>query len=273
MSARRALAAAVLLLAATVASAAAGGEVRDSRERTYVQPVRVVWSKDAIAPEKLLESKFGQVCETRFGKGAGTRLVNAGERPGLILDFGRELHGGLQLGMSPKGTPGAKLRLRYGESVSEAMSDVGDGSGATNDHAMRDFEIAVPSFGTLEVGCTGFRFVRIDLATEGEVGLEFARAVSLTRPMARQGGFKCSDERLNRIFETAVRTVHLCCQDLLWDGIKRDRLVWIGDMHPEEKVVASVFGAQGIVPASLDYLAATTPPDMRARSIVIDGPT
>ena len=35
--------------------------------------------------------------------------------------------------------------------VAEAMSAIGE-RGASNDHAMRDFVVSVPSFGTLEVG-------------------------------------------------------------------------------------------------------------------------
>ena len=263
----RVLGAAALVAAVATCGDVRASDVRDPRVRDYVSPVRVVatFPQDGACRVadvgKLLEPKRGQVCETRFGKAAGTRLANGGEPAGFLLDFGRELHGGVQLGMSPKGTPGARLRLRFGESIAEAMSDVGGEKNATNDHAMRDFEVEAPSFGTIEAGNTGFRFVRIDLVSPGEVGFEFVRAVSLMRPMARLGGFRCSDERLNRIFETAARTVHLCCQDYLWDGIKRDRLVWIGDMHPEERVVAAVFGAQPVVPDSIDYLAETTPPD------------
>ena len=37
-------------------------------------------------------------------------------------------------------------------------------------------------------------------------------------------------------------------QDYLWDGIKRDRLVWIGDMHPETRTILAVFGDHEIVP-------------------------
>ena len=65
---------------------------------------------------------------------------------------------------------------------------------------------------------------------------------------------------MNQVFDTAVRTVHLCCQDYLWDGIKRDRLVWMGDTHPETLVILPVFGAASVLPASLDYMAATTSP-------------
>ena len=264
------------LIAAVCAVACFGAQEdqRDSRVRTFVYPKRIVWQTAASnfddgwqrraeseKMERLLERKFGQVCEGMFASKSGTRLVNRGEPAGVLLDFGREIHGGVSLGMSPGGTAGARLRLRFGESVSEAMSSIGDGKHATNDHAMRDFELPVPVFGSIEVGNTGFRFLRIDLVTGGEVGFEFVRAVSLMRPMKAVGSFRSSDERLNRVFETAVRTVHLCCQDYLWDGIKRDRLVWMGDTHPETMAILNVFGAQSILPESLDFMAATTKPD------------
>ena len=58
--------------------------------------------------------------------------------------------------------PAGKVRIRFGESVGETMTDVGV-DGATNDHAMRDFEVTLPYIGRLEVGESGFRFARIDL--------------------------------------------------------------------------------------------------------------
>ncbi len=257
-----------------VVCGAAQEDQMDARVRTFVYPKRIVWQtapkKDgsgwrerarAENIERLLEHKHGQICEGAFGSKTGTRLVNHGEAAGVLIDFGRELHGGVQLGMSPGGTYGARVRLRFGESVSEAMSSLGDGKHATNDHALRDFEMPVPVFGSIEVGNTGFRFLRIDLVTGGEVGFEFIRAVSLMRPMKAVGSFRSSDERLNRVFDTAVRTAHLCCQEYLWDGIKRDRLVWMGDTHPETMSILNVFGASSILPESLDYMASVTAPD------------
>jgi hypothetical protein len=41
-------------------------------------------------------------------------------------------------------------------------------------------------------------------------------------------------------------------QEFLWDGIKRDRLVWLGDFHPELKTITKVFGYNEVVPKSLD---------------------
>ena len=255
----------MLLASVALAGVALADETVDDRVRTLVDPVRVVWttkSSDAgmvTDPDSLLLPKRGQIPEGGFGLAYRTcRLVNGGRTPGVVLDFGREIHGGLRIGFAC--VPGRhRVRIRFGESVAEAMAELGE-RGCCNDHAIRDTVVEAPSMGVREIGNTGFRFVRIDLADAGKVGLEFVQAVSLMRPMRRLGAFRSSDERLNRVWETAVRTVHLCCQEYLWDGIKRDRLVWMGDTHPETMSLLSVFGdGAAVLPKSLDYMAAVTP--------------
>ena len=154
-----------------------------------------------------------------------------------------------------------RVRVRFGESVSEAMSDgLYQGKNPTNDHAIRDQETLVPWLGTSEIGNTGFRFVRIDfLEEDGFIELKSVKAVFLYRPLEYKGSFRCNDERLNKIWDVGAYTVHLNMQDYLWDGIKRDRLVWIGDMHPEAMTIQCVFGNQDIVPNSLDLIRDETP--------------
>ncbi|MCS2308582.1 hypothetical protein NXX42_21710 [Bacteroides thetaiotaomicron] len=156
----------------------------------------------------------------------------------ILLDYGRELHGGLKLilGPSNKREP-ATIRIRFGESVSEACSPIrytGWKKGfSTNDHAMRDITMKIPSNGQIEIGNTGFRFVRIDLLQTGvNVHIKEASAILRYRDIPYLGSFRCSDERLNQIWMTGAYTVHLNMQEYLWDGIKRDRLIWLGDMHP-----------------------------------------
>lgn len=73
------------------------------------------------------------------------------------------------------------------------------------------------------------------------------------------GSFTCNDERLNKIWVTGAYTVHLNMQDCLWYGVKRDRLVWIGDMHPEVMTINAVFGYNNVVPKSLDLIRNLTP--------------
>ena len=199
------------------------GEMADPRTRMYVEPVRVVDSSVTQA-NVLCGAKYGQVPEGRFLDGGGLVL---GTNDWVILDFGRELHGSLQIGSGAKSGRSARVRVRFGESVSETCAELkgtDEEATATNDHAIRDDVVLMPWLGRRETGESGFRFVRIDNAGNGPVQLEYLRAVSVMRPWKPLGSFKCSDERLNRVFDTAARTVHLCCQDYIWDGIKRDRL-------------------------------------------------
>lgn len=48
-------------------------------------------------------------------------------------------------------------------------------------------------------------------------------------PIQNRGTFHCDDERMNRIYDTAVYTLQLNSREFLLDGIKRDRWVWSGD--------------------------------------------
>ena len=241
---------------------AAFAQQRDSRIREYLSPVRIVWQQDSVQIENehyLLLPGNGQadlsnirVCVIRS---TDTR------HPALLLDFGKEIQGGIQFvtGMPASQKP-IRIRVRFGESVSEAMCEIDGKNGATNDHAVRDFQLSLPWLGVAEVGNSGFRFVRIDLPDDSvELQLKEVRAIATYRDIPYKGSFRCSDERLNQIWQTGAYTVHLNLQEYLWDGIKRDRLVWIGDMHPEVMTVNTVFGYNEAVPKSLDLTRDITP--------------
>lgn len=226
----------------------------------YLAPVRIVRTSGPVEDaDVLLSSYAGQVSTDE------ERVVSLREGASLLLDFGKEIQGGIQLVRTIHGShKAARIRLCLGESVSEAMSSVDDPeTSATNDHSVRDAEIPLPWLGSVEFGNSGFRFARLDLVDgDGEeVGLVAVRAVSRIRNLDYLGTFRCSDERLNQIWQTGAYTVHLCMQDYLWDGIKRDRLVWMGDMHPEVMTVNTVFGNEEVVRKSLDYVRDNTPPD------------
>ncbi len=241
---------------------------KDELSRFYISPQRIVWQTNnthssIINSPVLLQDNEHQ---PYFGDMKLVKLTNKDSFAGLVLDFGREIHGGIQITTSTSNRVTRKLRIRFGESVSETMSDViGDGTtgkegGATNHHAMRDFVMTVPGYGTAIAGNSGFRFVRIDLAEpDCSLAIKEVRAVATFRDIPYLGSFKSNDERLNEIWMTGAYTVHLNMQDYLWDGIKRDRMVWIGDMHPEVMTINSVFGYQDIVPRSLDFVRDHTP--------------
>ncbi len=227
----------------------------------FIAPTRIVWKSDAGVKyaENLLAKKPGQAV-LKEPQPACVLTPQDGKPAGILLDFGTELVGNVELFTPLAGDKAANpVRIRFGESVSEAMSELNERGGG-NDHAVRDQIAGLPWLGKKTVGPSGFRFVRIDTAdAKRPVQLSQVRAVLQLRDVPWVGSFRCSDERLNRIWQTGAYTVHLNMQDYLWDGVKRDRLVWIGDMHPETSTICAVFGANEVVPRSLDLTRDVTP--------------
>jgi len=226
---------------------------RDPLSRSFLLPTRVVWQSPAPAAprnaEHLLQATIHQAVAWTT---PCCTLAHSGAVGGVLLDFGREIYGGLRLiiGQTPDAKP-VRLRIRFGESVAEAMAEPFPIHG----HAIHADVIYVPWFGAHDFGSTGFRFARIDVVDPGTwVELVSVRAVAVFRDDRRIGSFTSNDARINRIWETGADTVQLCMQNMLWDGIKRDRLVWIGDTHPESMVISTVFGQHNIVPECLDFV-------------------
>lgn len=211
----------------------------DTRTRRYIVPKRVMLTRGEVEHAELLltyRNRQIQLQDSELFK----LTTTAGQPAGILLDFGTEFHGGACL--SVRRVEGAgQLRLCFGESAAEALSHLGE-KGACNDHSARDFVVSVERYSTNEYAATGYRFLYIELLSEGSVALTTVQGVAVYQPYAYTGSFSCSDPELNQIFDTAAYTCHLCLQNELWDGIKRDRLVWIGDVAPELKTIKYVFG-------------------------------
>ncbi len=176
--------------------------------------------------------------------------VLEGDSGGMILDFGRELFGGLEFSVKQVvGCAEATLKVRFGESVAEVAG-----------HNSYEEERGVARANCrIQIREVAFRFVRLELVERGvtaEVGE--IEALVHERNLEYLGSFRSNDRRLNDIWRVGADTVRLCMQDLLWDGIKRGRSVWAGDLYPAAQVVSNVFGRQSVVEASLDDVRDTT---------------
>lgn len=229
-------------------------------ESFYVTPTRIITQSAQVENAKVLLQEGRHQAYTGLQNLCVMENNEAG-RAFIVLDFGKEWHGGISLFTGINSTKEAiKVRIRLGESVSEAMSELGGELNATNDHAIRDWVQYLPWCGQVQVGNSGFRFASIELLdNDVELRLREISAVAVERNLEYKGSFESNDERLNQIWKTGARTVHLNMQQYLWDGPKRDRLVWVGDMHPEVRTILSVFGTQDVVPHSLDFIKDTTP--------------
>lgn len=220
--------------------------MKDPRIKEYFAPVRVLASEGVQNTQALLNA----MTEPQASLSPAKRMATVSGKGYVLLDFGRELPGGIRiLTFLAEGS----VHIRFGESASEACSRLGE-KGSSNDHALRDFTVHLTSFSDTEWGCTGYRFVRLDFETERTVALTGIYGTYLHRDIAPKGYFECDDERVNAIWNTAVHTLHLNMQTMLWDGIKRDRLVWVGDIYPEMLAVCDVYGKDPCVNRSLEFV-------------------
>ena len=227
---------------------------------TAIFPVRIVKVQGSVTNSDVLLRERMPIPSLR--EQIYTTLEKTGEEnPYILLDFGRELHGSLRIVVAsiPKGGKTATVHLTFGESVSEALSEVGKSS-ATNDHSPRDFDAIVSNLSAVDYGMTGFRFARIELTQMGSLNLKCAVAVAKTAPVEQKGYLRTSDARFNEILDTAIYTTYLNLQDgVIWDGIKRDRLVWSGDLNSEFLTLLYTYGPVEHIRNSLDFLAEATP--------------
>ena len=232
----------------------------DERVRETLFPIRIVKQFGKVTnAEALLKEKPLQV---NLREPDCTVLENTenGESAGVLLDFGREINGAARIiTFSAHSAKPASVHITYGESVAEALSEIGY-KNATNDHSVRDTDVFLPSYSDMTFNETGFRFLLVRLkGKDTKLSLKAVTAVSVLRDIPSLGSFSCDNETLNKIYETAAYTCKLCLQNYIWDGIKRDRLVWVGDMHPEMLTVRTVFGNLPIMAETLDLARDTTP--------------
>ena len=126
-----------------------------------------------------------------------------------------------------------------GESVPEADA-------AAQDQETRHDVRRLPDGRWTTEHALGFRFLRIDAHDVEDVAVE-----AYEHPVERAGSFACSDETLTRIWRTSAATLRTCMHGLMLDGIKRDRMPWIGDQALNTLANGYAFGDAGIVQDSL----------------------
>jgi len=154
-----------------------------------------------------------------------TLTLAPASRDGEVFDFGRTLLGRVTFRCA--GEP----RLWVGESLPEVresnpkrleqrtdLDRVGDG---------------------LWRSChqLALRYVRVEGGEASDLKVD-----AVFRPAQYRGAFACSDERLTRIWMNSAFTLRSCMNELMLDGLKRDRLPWIGDQSVNVIADAYTFG-------------------------------
>ena len=165
------------------------------------------------------------------------------EHPSLILDFGREINGRLEV-VSDSDEP-LKVQIAYGESQGEALHEPYLGTD----------DLLIPGHATAYGPKSAFRYVRLQFI-HGPSVLRFKaiRVNAIYYPVKYQGAFESSDSLLNRIWMVGAYTAHLCMQDDIWDAPKRDRVRWMGDLDVSGQVIDTVFADHFLMQETMDRL-------------------
>ena len=156
-----------------------------------------------------------------------------------LYDFGRETFARLQVKTGSK-----PVFFCYGESREEATDPA---------HAVIREKVAAFTETTLQA--RAFRYLQVD-DEAGEAGFQ---AEYEYLPLERKGSFRCSDEMLNRIWDTCAYTFHLNSREFFLDGIKRDRWVWSGDAYQSYLVNDYLFRDEAITRRTIFALRGKDP--------------
>lgn len=238
---------------------------------TDVRPVRVVSVSGSVSGASGLT-----------GGGTATLTMQAGgPQPVILLDYGQDTGGLPYFGVTAAtGLP--DLHVSYSEAEQYANQPDGDTNPTTffprpgeDPHRFDDYLVTQPGVIRASLVQGAERFERITLDTPGSVtlsaGITFG-AYDAT-PGQYQGWFLSSDTRLNKIWYAGAYTTQLNMvparspdggpQPVVYDGAKRDRLIWIGDMAQDIPTMEDSLGSNGTayLKQSLAIFGATQEPD------------
>lgn len=239
----------------------------DTRKRFFMPPAKIVKTFGNVKNSEQLLTRAASQAMITCGDNIPCIMQNqkGGTRAAILLDYGREIHGCVRVAAYTVHKNNSdidipfKAHIRFGESISEAITPLGE-KNARNDHAIRDTLSDFSFMSANDTGETGFRFLYFEIEDDDiTVNLASLAAVLIINDYPYLGSFESSDSLLNEIWKTAAYTVQLNTQQYFWDGIKRDRIVWFGDMNTEICTAYAVFGDIPQIKASLDFGVESTP--------------
>jgi len=167
-----------------------------------------------------------------------------------IADFGRELLGRVVVPGWRRGT------LTVGESPTEVRHL------ARNDHEQH-LGLVATSTGAVSAAELALRWVHVTGTAPKRL-----RVQARFHPVRYRGAFACSDRQLNDIWMRSAYTLRLCMQDVLVDGLKRDRMPWVGDLALSVLANAYTFADHAIVQRTLVALYGAGARDCHLNGIV-----
>ncbi|ACO31354.1 MULTISPECIES: alpha-L-rhamnosidase C-terminal domain-containing protein [Acidobacterium] len=201
------------------------------------------------------QSLGGNATNTALTVTLPTQEVPLQDAPQLLLDFGREVTGRIEL-QSASDSP-AQVVVQYGESEEEAIKQPYLGADP----------IYLPPHGTAFGPKSAFRYAVVRFTGGRETRFRSIRLDGIAYPVKYQGSFESSDAELNKMWAIGAYTAHLCMQDDIWDAPKRDRRRWIGDLDVSGRTIDDVFGDHFLMEDTLSRLIGAAPVEQHVNEI------
>jgi alpha-L-rhamnosidase len=209
--------------------------------------------------------------ETTFGgaKFVSETFENRSLKKGdeIIFDFGKHVVGRLHFKVKPVGSPPdapLHLQITFGETPIEMVRDFADYKGWVSSSWLQEERMHIDLLPS-EIHLSrryAFRYVKFTvLDTSPKYQVEFEEITveeESTADSDKLLTYNFHDEELNKIHETGVKTLKACMQSVFEDGPKRDRRLWLGDLHLQAKVNYQTYRNNDLVKRCL-YLFAGLP--------------
>ncbi|MBT1170618.1 alpha-L-rhamnosidase [Bifidobacterium sp. SO4] len=176
----------------------------------------------------------------------------------LLVDFGQNAVGWVRLAVREI-PEGSRVTVHHAEVLEHGELGVRPLRSAK---AVDEYVIDGKNEQTLEPEFTlhGFRYAQVDGVKD--LHPKDICMVLAGTGMRRIGGFSCSDERLNRLFENVVWGTRSNFVDIPTDCPQRDeRLGWTGDIQVFSPTALYLFNVSGLLESWLKDLAAEQYPD------------
>jgi alpha-L-rhamnosidase len=190
-------------------------------------------------PHDVLEPlPWGRLCQ-ESGEPVVVRPREDGGGAGVVLDFGREVNGAVEIDVTSSGR--AVLDIGYEERLTDdrRLATVAMDYRFADRYALRPGRQRVTNL----FGERGFRMVQLafrDLG--GDVRIHAVRGVDRRYPFAERARFTSSDPLLDRIWAMSVETLRACATDTFVDCPWRENAFYVNDMLVENAGVLQAFG-------------------------------
>lgn len=170
----------------------------------------------------------------------------------VILDFGREVFGNVEIGISGSGR--GCIDIGYAELLEDGRVKPTRGSMNYTDRvSLNKGKLEWQGFDS-----RAFRYMQIEFRRCSKpVAIDYIRVNQTTYPIELTGSFECSDRLLNDIWQIGAYTAQLCMEDTFIDSPWRERAQWWGDARIESRVAYYAFNDTKLLAQGLRQIASS----------------